>query len=347
MKVTIRDVAAKAGVSAMAVSSVLHGSGKNVKISEEKAQIIRDAARELNYHPNRLARIFRNNRTNCIGVVFQHFSRLSGENPYYPQLLNGITAALFPADYTLALCPKLTQSGDVGAILDGRFDGILWCRPDFTQASIDTVRNANLPIVMMHAPPGTAPGVATFCADNEKAMSQVVAHLTGLGHKRIGFVVDPVTAMAAEATMRFAGFQRAMAEAGLQGEQLIWNHEAAELTQYRLGRGPHTALVAFSDFVAGRLMSACQRFDVRVPQDVSIIGFDSSSFCDTFSPRLTSVYQPVERIAYDATAHLLSLIRAESPEEAAKLPIATLYDCSLDIRESTSPPYPEPTRIYR
>src|SRR5579862_5241486 len=109
MKITLRHVAESAGVSEMAVSAVLHGSGRNVKVSEEKAELIRRIARELHYQPNQLARSLRSRRTRTIGVVFHHLMRLTEENPYFPQLLNGIMAVLFPTGYTLALCPKLSQ----------------------------------------------------------------------------------------------------------------------------------------------------------------------------------------------------------------------------------------------
>src|SRR4051794_24239994 len=122
MRTTIRDVAEAAGVSAMAVSSVLNGGGRNVKVSEEKAEIIRRVARELRYQPNNLARSLRTRRTGMVGVVFQHLERLGDEQPYYPQLLNGVMAALFPANYALSICPSLILGDNVGSISDGRFD---------------------------------------------------------------------------------------------------------------------------------------------------------------------------------------------------------------------------------
>lgn len=319
----------------MAVSKVLHGTGRNVRVSDETSELIRKVAREMRYQPNHLARSFRNRRTNTIGVVFQHFDRLSEENPYYPQLLNGVMATLFPADYTLALCPKLVQRSEEGAISDGRFDGVLWCRPDFTEASVEGLRHSSIPVVMMHAPPGSAPGVPTFCADNDGALRLVIDHLTGLGHRYIGFVIDPVNEHTAEGRARGGAFMKACDAAGVEGEVLVWDYDASELEDYRTSHPPHTALVAFSDTLAGRLLAVCQRLGIRVPHELSIVGFDSSSFCETTTPRLTSVFQPVERIAREATAHLLALI---SGEASTAEPISSIYDCGLDIRDSTSRP---------
>ena len=331
MKTTIRDVAERAGVSAMAVSAVLNGAGRNVKVSPEKAELIRKIARELRYQPNHLARSLRNRRTGMVGVVFQHFDRLGDEHPYYPQLLNGVMAALFPADYTLALCPKLIQGGDAGSISDGRFDGVLWCRPDFTEASLEEIQQSSVPVVMMHAPAGSVPGVPTFCADNDAAMRAVVRHLRDLGHERLAFAIDPVNEHTVEGRARRSAFFDAV---GMPCDVLVWDESCPGIERYARNDAPHTALVCFSDTVAGAVLKACDRAGVGVPRDLSVVGFDSSSFCEGTKPRLTSVNQPVERMAHAATAHLLSLIR-ESVEGPA---VSSVYECGLDVRDSTAPP---------
>jgi LacI family transcriptional regulator len=338
MKVTIRDVAEAAGVSAMAVSAVLHGTGRNVKVSADTSETIRRVARELRYQPNHLARFLRNNRTNTIGVVFQYFERLSDDNPYYPQLLNGIIAALFAVDYTLALCPKLVQHSQDGLISDGRFDGVLWCRPDFTEASLDGLRHSSTPVVMMHAPPGSAPGVPTFCADNDGALRLVVQHLLSLGHRRIAFVIDPINEHTAEGRVRVAAFKSAMVEAGLEADVVVWDYEAKELENYRGKSRPHTALATFSDTLAGHLLARCARLGILVPHDLSVVGFDSSSFCDRTTPRLTSINQPVELMAREATNYLLGLIDQRRDGVTDPEIAASVYPCRLDVRDSTAAP---------
>lgn len=338
MSTTLRDVAEAAGVSIMAVSKVLHGRGATVRVGAETAERIRKVAGELRYQPNHIARSLRSRQTQTVGVVLQHFDRLTEQNPYYPQVFNGLMRALFPAGYTLAICPKLVQRSDEGIISDGRFDGILWCRPDFTEDSVQGLRHSRIPVVMMHAPPGSALGIPTFCANNDGALRLVVQHLAELGHRRIGFVIDPVNAPTAEGRDRASAFQTAIAAAGLEGDVLIWDYESPELVKYRDGKAPHTALAAFSDFHAGQLLEACQRFGIRVPEDLSVVGFDSNSFCETTSPRLTSISQPVERIAFEATTHLLSLIDGGTESEPEDPPRSFIYDCGLDVRDSTARP---------
>jgi LacI family transcriptional regulator len=322
----------------MAVSAVLNGTGRNVKVSKEKADLIRRLARELRYQPNHLARSLRNRRTGMVGVVFQHFDRLGSERPYYPQLLNGVMAALFPAEVALALCPKLILGGDAGSISDGRFDGVLWCRPDFTDASVEEIQNSSVPVVMMHAPPGSVSGVPTFCADNDGAMRIVVRHLANLGHRLIAFVIDPINEHTVEGRIRRDAFMNAAFAAGITPDVLVWDEGRHDVADYKSQNAPHTALVCFSDTLAGWVLEACQDIGVSVPYDLSVVGFDSSSFCEGTKPRLTSVNQPVEQMAFAATSHLLTLIK-ETAQGTPPTPIvSSIYDCGLDIRESTARP---------
>lgn len=322
----------------MAVSAVLNGTGRNVKVSREKAEHIRRVARELRYQPNNLARSLRSRKTGMVGVVFQHFDRFGDEHPYYPQLLNGVMAALFPADYTLALCPKLSMGGDAGSISDGRFDGILWCRPDFNEASVDDIRNSNVPVVMMHAPPGSVPGVPTFCADNFAAMRTAVNHLAQLGHRQIALAIDHTNVNTVEGQTRSEAFLVATAAAKMQGDVLYWTEAASEFSSYVSNKPPHTALICFSDTLAGNVLLACERCGVVVPRDLSVIGFDSSSFCEGTHPRLTSLNQPVERMALAATTQLLTLIQEATDGTNPSVTVSSVYDCPLDVRDSTGPP---------
>lgn len=322
----------------MTVSSVLNGAGTNVKVRPAKAEKIREVARALNYQPNHVARSLRNRKTGMIGVVFQHFERIGEQNPYYPHLLNGVMSALFPANYTLALCPKLIVDGNAGIISDGRFDGVLWCRPDFSESSIDIIQHSVVPVVMMHAPAGTVPGIPTFCADNAHAMNVVVQHLTELGHTKIAFVSDPINVNTVEGRTRRQAFFAAMELRSLQGESLEWTEECPQIAQYANGKGPYTALVCFSDTLASWVLNAAEKAGVSIPNDVSVVGFDSTAFCDITKPKLTSVRQPVKKIAQAATLHLLSLIRDQEKGQEPQPALSSIYTCGLDVRESTSRP---------
>jgi len=339
MRVTIRDVAERAGVSAMAVSAVLNGAGgRKVTVTPEKEERIRAAARELRYQTNHAAKNFRQGRTGQVAVVFQNFGRFVALSSYRGDVMNGVMEALFPQNYTLSLCPRLIQDGNPDIVSDGRFDGVLWCRPDLTEDSTISLQKASVPVVMMHAPPGTVLGVPTFCADNDGAMRRVVSHLVSLGHERIAYVIDPVSEHSVEGQARAEALRSAARRAGLpEPEVIVLARDHSILARYAEPSRPHTALVCFSDELARFVLGSCERLGVEVPRHVSIVGFDSSPLCETTRPRLTSVSQPVERMAFEATSHLLSLIRAAQEGTPSSTATSTLYDCGLDIRESTGP----------
>ena len=324
----------------MAVSAVLNGAGnRKVTVTAEKAERIREASRELRYQPNHKARMFRQGRTGQVAVVFQNFGRFHSSSPYRGEVLNGVMEALFPLDYTLSLCPKLMRAGEAESISDGRFDGVLWCRPDLTEVSTAALQEASVPLVMMHAPPGTVLGVPTFCADNEGAMRRVVSHLVSLGHERIAYVIDPVSEHAVEGHARAEALRSAARRAGLvEPEIIVLTQDHSLLARYREPNAPHTALVCYSDELAGFVLESCEKLGVSVPGDVSVIGFDSSPICEVTRPRLTSVHQPVERMAFEATTHLLNLIRTAEEGSTPLTASSTLYDCGLDVRNSTAPP---------
>jgi LacI family transcriptional regulator len=321
----------------MAVSAVLNGAGgSRVSVAPEKAERIRQAARELRYQPNRLARSLRDNRTGQVAVVFQNFGRFLPESTYRGDVMNGVMQALFPNDYTLALCPRLIGEGDPYTIADGRFDGVLWCRPDLSEESTVVLQETTVPVVMMHAPPGTVLGVPTFCADNDGAMRRVVAHLASLGHRRIAYLIDPVSEHSVEGRARADALRAAARRAGLDEPDVIILGPVHSILARYAADAEHTALVCFSDELARFVLGSCERLGVEVPGHVSVVGFDSSPVCELTRPRLTSVNQPVERMAFEATTHLLSLIRA-AKGEASPPATSTLYDCGLDVRESTGP----------
>lgn len=323
----------------MAVSAVLNGAGSNVSVSAATAERIRKAAEELRYRPNHLARSFRKQKTGQIAVVFQHFYGLSPERPYRIHLLSGVMRALFAHDYTLSLCPVLNRQGDPGYISDGRFDGVLWCRPDLTESNGDGLREARIPVVVMHAPEGSIPGVPSFCADNDGAMRRVVQHLADLGHRHLGFVIDVWSRQTVEGQARGQALMAAAYRAGLpEPVTILHTPEPEWLNTLSQPDSPITALVCFSDDLAASILDEVPKHGMRIPEDLSVVGFDSSPFCEKLTPRLTSVNQPVEQMAFEATSLLINLINA-GEQAALHAPATTsIYDCELDVRASTAPP---------
>jgi len=159
-----------------------------------------------------------------------------------------------------------------------------------------------------------------------------------MGHGRLAFVIDPVNEHTAEGRARREAFESVCLAAGLAPDVVIWDENGDGAANYRGVNAPHTALVCFSDTLAGYVLTAFAREGVSVPGDVSVIGFDSSAFCESTKPRLTSLNQPVEKMAYMATSHLLTLIREIADGLPLSPTVSSIYDCGLDVRDSTAPP---------
>ena len=336
MAPTIRDVAEAAGVSAMAVSKVLHGTGSTVRVSAQTAANIRRVAADLRYQPNRLARSFRQQKTNTIGLVFSHFGRIGEADGYFAALLNGAMTATFQSEYSLTICPKLAMSSTNGQLNDGRFDGLLWCKPDYTRESAESIGLSKMPIVMMHAPAGEGPEVPRFCCDNEQGLRLAVTHLVELGHRKITFLSDHFNHTTAEGRVRTAAFMSAMGEHGLtcrEDELLYWSQECDEMAEFVSAPDRPTAMIMFSELHAVYALRKAEQLGISVPGDLSVIGYDSTAFCETTRPRLTAISQPIEQMAYDATTKLIAYIEAEKTESHF-----FIYPCGLDVRESTGHP---------
>jgi len=338
MAVTIRDVAEAAGVSPMAVSKVLHGKGSNVRVGQETADIIRRVARELHYQPNELARSFRLQRTFMIGLVFEDWTRVAGGSQYFAHLLDGVTSASFPGGYSVSICPQLVNIESGSTLNDRRFDGLIWAKFESSPENFKMLESSRTPIVILHAnsPSIVERGVSTFCCDNSQALRLAVDHLVGLGHRRIGMVVHQPKDHDDETVARVSSCRAALAAHGLRlddADLLNWEFQAEEFEAWWRSGPPHTALILRSEAQAGPIVAHAARFGVRLPEDLSLVGFDSTAYCDTLSPRLTAIKQPIEEMAFEATQLLMRII-----EGAAAPAREVVFACGFDVRESTAPP---------
>jgi LacI family transcriptional regulator len=335
MSVTIRDVAKAAGCSPMAVSKVLHGRGVTVRVGEEKAKEIRRIADELNYIPNQIARSLRGERRYNIGLVMDSLGPIAIGSRYLAHLYDGLQSACFEKGYSLTICPKL-HADHKRFIADGRFDGIVWAKYQLDPETSRIADRVGLKIVHLHVPPSLAPDDKHdyFCADNKQALMLAVRHLYDLGHRRIDFGVDADNIGSAEDEDRWEAFQSACVELGLspgKRVELFYTVKDAESWITDPTRG--TGIVLRTENLASFIYPAAEKHGVRIPDDISIVGFDSTEFCDTLSPALTAINQPVRDLVYAAVNLLIR--RIEGDEEATR---THLFPCSFDVRGSTAPP---------
>ncbi|HWD40678.1 MAG TPA: LacI family DNA-binding transcriptional regulator [Fimbriimonas sp.] len=335
LKVTLKDVAKRAQVTPPVVSSVLHNKSKSVRVSEATAERVRQAAEDLGYRVNVFARNFRAQRTNTIGVLngmgMQRPTFLHGPR-YFAALMDGIVDCAFRHDYSVTLCPQLLGESPQYGLGDGRFDGLIWYSIPPSETVQRYLQDCLVPLVIIHGHERDFDSkYPTVICDNAGGIGLAVDHLVGLGHKKIGFAIES-DAMNVESLERLAGFEHHMKRHGLPHSVLDVQRDRSALRDY-LSKGPdHTALIVHSDGLAGEIIRAAPEFNVDIPGQLSVVGFDSTEFCDELRPRLTSVHQPLTEMGACATEKLMTLLAGNEPQ-----PLESVLACSLDIRESTGP----------
>lgn len=337
MATTVKEIALAAGVSKAAVSKVLHNSSTSVRVSEERATLIRQIASDLGYIPNANARILKTNRSQTIGVYFEHLAEIASGPLYLTHLLDGICQVLFKHHYRPALLAELEDDAVANCLGDGRLDGIIWCRVVRDAPTIEVMHKSPIPIVGLNMAPSPGNGNVMFVrCDNVGGMEFATAHLWDLGHRKILFVREIQEKDVADCVDRVHGFTEAMARRGaiVAVEDVVtWSWFLDEFADWWASNPPHTAVICWSESCAGRFLSQCLRNGVRVPQELSVVGFDSTSYCNSTVPKLTAVRQPIiEMGALSARLILQALEGKKIAELVYTLP------CDFDIRESTASP---------
>lgn len=338
MAVTIREVAKVAGVSTAAVSKVLHNSGGSVRVSEERARQIREVARELGYRPNAVARNLRSSRTRTVGLIWENFLGLSEGPLYFAHLLDGIASEVMKHHYRLTILPELVQNEDVLCSLgDGQLEGVIWCKLARDEATLRTIHDCPIPIVALNAPPPVERTSAVFVScDNEGGIELAVDHLYQLGHRNFLFLQEVEEANTPDCIARRNGFTAALNRRGIQvGAEDIatWGWHLEGFESWWASDPRHTAIVCWSERAAAKFLQRAAVEGIAVPGRFSVVGFDSTQYCDTTLPRLTAVRQPIFDMAAFATKTLFDLISGVKPDSDS-----AIFPCTLDVRDSTGFP---------
>lgn len=304
LAVTLRDVARRAGVSVATVSRVFSDTGL---VSAATAQAVRDAADALGYRLNPMGRALRAGRTRSIGVMLPTLV-----HPVFAHCLDAIEAAARAAGYAVSLATTGYDPAQEEAaserLLAQRVDGVLLTVADAARSPVlDKFEREGKPYVLLYNQPGPRSRAArrpSVSVDNRGAARQMVAHLIGAGHRRVGMVAGRFRE-SDRARLRFKGYADAMAHAGLAPRPPIeagfMDDDLRPLLQDTLARrdGP-TALFCSSDELALRVMRDLRRLGRRVPDDLSVAGFDGVPVGELLTPPLTTLVQPTADIAATA-----------------------------------------------
>lgn len=337
MQPTIADVARQAGVSTATVSRVINGQSVVAPTTRERVLAV---IRELGYQPNALAASLVLRRSHTLGVVLPDIS-----NPFFPEVVRGLEDAAHAAGYNVILCNSdLDTAKEIEyfeVLRQKRVDGLIYHSGTVTDAHLEAFQRLKLPVVLAATqdPRGELPCVLV---DNRQAAAEVIEHLIGLGHRRVAVVTgnDPVSGES-----RLQGYRDALAGHGLQLEDGLvvraeWTAEQAyQAVQSLIRRGPvPTAFAAASDLMALGVMGALHDTGLRVPEDVSVIGFDNISLAGTVRPGLTTMAQPMYEIGSEAASLLIRCLTEEDPEACRGR--RHVLPHRLVVRDSTAPPRP-------
>lgn len=326
---TIRDVAELAGVGKVTVSYVLNGQSRSARISESTEQKVLEAALALNYRPNALARMLVTKRTDILAVVFQRGSFFTTGSSFTSEVMRGVSAAAVELGYDLLLHTKECAPDEEANVLsDGRVDGALVLRDEGDEV-VKTLASRGFPCVSFFCRAVEA-DVPFVDSDNKAGARMVVEHLVALGHQRIAMLRGPLRST--NATHRVDGYWGAMEDAGLSPRPDWVVSELDDLLALMRRPLRPTAVFVWSDDMAFQVLTMLRDVGLRVPEDVSVVGFDSVQACSQSVPPLTSVRQPVFDMAATATRLLISQIRGVTPAQTQ-----ILFPLVLDVRGSTGP----------
>lgn len=335
--VTIRAVAARAGVSPTVVSRVLHNRATSIRVSEATAERVRQAAKDLGYRRNVMARLFRERQTMMIGVLHgigfgrPHFA---GTSQYFAALMDGVIDGAFTHGYAVTFCPHLLGQTPEDAMADGRFDGLVWYSTYPSGENRAMLERCSVPLVLIHTPSSEfADKFPSVICDNEQGIHLALDHLVQQGHRRIAFALESED-LFGEAVLRRDAFLKEMNARGLgasESDVIDIRSDRTGLHMYLASGLRHSAVIGTSDGVAASFLNLAPGYGVQVPRDLSVIGFDSTSYCDQLRPALTSVSQPLVVMGRSAVSLLVQSINGDAPD-----PAALVYPCGLDIRGSTS-----------
>jgi DNA-binding LacI/PurR family transcriptional regulator len=334
--VTIKDIARQLNISTSTVSYALNGGPRKVP-ADVKENVLR-LARELNYRPNRVAKSLVTRRSDTIGLVPTQTNPDLSDSPYFHIAFNAILNHAEASSKDLLVfsrfAPDVARADEmVGTLSDGRADGVILLAPFVDSPIAHGLQERGTPCA---ATSTQIPGVPCFTCDNAHGVRIALEHLRSLGHRKVAHLAGHLSLY--DAIQRRDAFKAFAADLGLETkvEWIIQSHLMAELATEALlpilkcANRP-TAILCFNDEVASGAYRAAQQLGLRIPDDLSVVGFDNSFRCEQMSPALTSVEQPVEKIARSAFDAVMNQIEG-NPSNSAQ------FDTRLVVRTSTAAP---------
>jgi DNA-binding LacI/PurR family transcriptional regulator len=331
---SIKKVAEIAGVSVGTVSHVITGS---VPVSESLRARVQAAIRQLNYHPNHVARSLKTSKTRTLGIIVPDMTI-----PFFPQVIRGAEEAARKSDYSL-IAVNSDDDGDrqkdlLSLLRSQRVEGILLvvAAAPTPLNQISLIIDAGIPIVCLDRIPDRVP-VDSVSVEDLEAAEMGVRHLLQMGHRRVALVTGPLALK--NERRRVQGYRQAIESQGLRvDETLIWQgnlrlQDVAAMCSERLcgnGKRPD-ALFCTNGPTALGVLRAFRDSGLHTPEDIGFATFDELTVSDLFTPSITTVVQPAYDIGFRAAEILLNRINGTAEEKTITLRLPA----HLEVRTSS------------
>ncbi|MEU4014868.1 LacI family DNA-binding transcriptional regulator [Microbacterium sp. NPDC028030] len=338
--ITLKDLAAAVGVSASSVSLVLNDRHQG-RVNTETASRIRAAAAEMGYIPNVLARGLRTKRTHTIGLLSDGVASV----PFAGRMLEGVQSRAWDSGYLAMIIETISRPELVAqssrSLLQRDIDGMIIAADYHRVVELPSIP-PTLPVIVLNGIP--APGVTADSAvpDEEGGARFAVRRLIEAGHRRIAFCnVGGDRFVASE--LRLRGYLEAHAECQIATDNSLIVDLPDPSTTHALGplrrllsiEARPTALFCFSDQIAFAAYQVCSELGLRIPDDLSIIGFDDQEFiADALQPGLTTVQLPHRAMGVWAAGRVIDRIHGDADGP----PTSVRITCPLVERDSVGPP---------
>jgi LacI family transcriptional regulator len=329
---TIKDVAASAGVSYSTVSHVIN---KTRPISEQSRTKVEAAIRQLNYVPSAVARSLRHQATSTIGLLIPN-----NTNPFFSELAHGIEEGCYLNDYSVILCNSdddpTREETHLRVLLEKRIDGLIVGSTGDDQPLARSLRQSGVPLVMVDR---EIPGLKADLVQVDHTIGGYLAarHLVDLGHRGMGCIAGPSSAVSS--AERLQGYKKALRVSALpcRSEWIIESDFTTEggykAATILVGKPDLTAIFACNDLMAIGVLRYAAEAGLRVPRDLSVIGFDGIELGRYVYPALTTISQSIRKLGKLAAVTLIRRISRGGKGRLRRLVLPP----HLVVRESTSP----------
>lgn len=334
MASTIKDIARETGLSLATISKYLNGGS----LREKNRQAIEQAIRKLDYHVNEYARGLKSNRSRTVGVVIPELSNL-----FITQIISVMEGVLQEKGYSVMVCDCRSdperECRAVRFLLEKRVDGLI-NMPIGAGAHLEPALEKELPVLLLDRPlPLLANRVSCVLSDNEGAARTAARRLLEAGHRQIGIIVGPTDIFTSQ--LRLKGYREALEEYGVTPcENLIAYSDYTVQGGYRQicrlleeNKDMTAVFVTNYEMTLGALIALNER-GVRIPEELSIIGFDNLDLSRVANPPLTIVSQPLEEIGLQAARLMLDQLSGEN-RTPLTLTLSTSIQEGKSVRQLT------------